>query len=1001
MAIGESGPDLSSFSDAGGNAAQGGAAAVGGLISQQLANAATSLDAAATKLNQSASGKGSGGTPIYNQMMGSWAGYTPQGPSQSANGGGPAFGGALGAPANIGPPLTTPNTGFPKPVQAPATQGSAFPPLAGNPMSPNPPYPNMGGMLGTPSTPPPTPPSGGGGLQQGLGTAASMAGGLMGAAAGYGSANMTSQIALNTYQTLGSQMIMNGGNSSYNQTKLAQQALGTAGNTGFGWGSNNQMLNDLAFNSQDAVQAFSIMQAMSGNAFVGSTSFGQQVLGGTAMFGYLNPGMSQTQAAALNQQMYQPSTSLAMLQSGLSVTPRIAGVPGGTNSNAAVAAGLLQQLFPRGTTNANIAMQNQPSMLLNSDLSAYGMNPSAMTSVLQEVNTLMQGANGQKPMSTSQIQNLFNQIGTTQSPQAQNAAKATLSRYGLKTSDLNSLKALAGTQSAQISDTSGGFTQGLQSSTRALSDFNTGIYRVLNTLKASGLVGNAQGFLGGLQQFGSGTLLGSAAGMLSGLGSMLHAEGIGIGVPSGTSSGSAKSTVTTNGGVSAQAREAVSAAETQLGVPYVWGGEQPGKGFDCSGLVQWAYARAGVNLPRTSEAQWSALQNRAIPLNAVQEGDLIFTAGSDGTPNDPGHVAIMVSGNKLIQAPYTGADVQIIGYSPGQWSHAARPSGSTAGLSAAGGLSGAGGGGVGTGPGVMATTGGTGDTTAEGSTSEVSAIQGAVAGGISAGSGYYGNPGGGFGGAAGTSANSATGGTTSVGTMTPGQIESLWTNLGGPSGAAANMARIAMAESGDNPSVVQSGQSPGMTGYGLYQITPTSGISQNGQFGNLLNASNNTKAAIWLYRRSGYSPWSSDPVGAGLSGMALGGVAEPGQVAVVGERGPELVQFGSKANVHSSAQTQKLMQAAVAQGPYQSSPGSAYTYSTASPVYGGTTGKSVMSGGGIQMNFGSSSIVVNLPVTQSASALTSGAAARTVATQIVDQLSKMNIDRAIRSGANS
>ena len=48
---------------------------------------------------------------------------------------------------------------------------------------------------------------------------------------------------------------------------------------------------------------------------------------------------------------------------------------------------------------------------------------------------------------------------------------------------------------------------------------------------------------------------------------------------------------------------AVQAAVSQLGVPYVFGGEQPGVGFDCSGLVQWAWAQAGVSIPRTTETR--------------------------------------------------------------------------------------------------------------------------------------------------------------------------------------------------------------------------------------------------------------------------------------------------------------------------------------------------------------------------------------------------------------
>lgn len=117
-----------------------------------------------------------------------------------------------------------------------------------------------------------------------------------------------------------------------------------------------------------------------------------------------------------------------------------------------------------------------------------------------------------------------------------------------------------------------------------------------------------------------------------------------------------------------------------------------------------------------------------------------------------------------------------------------------------------------------------------------------------------------------------------AGVLSSSAVASMWTSLGGPGWAAANMARIAFAESGDRPSAIQRGQPPGLTGWGLYQITPTSGINQNGAFGNLLNAANNTRAAISLFGNSGYQPWASDPVAAGLlgaggrKGFASGGI---------------------------------------------------------------------------------------------------------------------------------
>lgn len=111
----------------------------------------------------------------------------------------------------------------------------------------------------------------------------------------------------------------------------------------------------------------------------------------------------------------------------------------------------------------------------------------------------------------------------------------------------------------------------------------------------------------------------------------------------------------------------------------------------------------------------------------------------------------------------------------------------------------------------------------------------------------------------------AGGGGATGGTMSPAAIAALWRSQGGPGFAAANMARIAFAESGDRPGAIQQGQPFGLTGMGLYQITPTSGITQNGAFGNLLNAANNTRAAVSLFSQSGYGPWASDPVGRSLS----------------------------------------------------------------------------------------------------------------------------------------
>lgn len=88
----------------------------------------------------------------------------------------------------------------------------------------------------------------------------------------------------------------------------------------------------------------------------------------------------------------------------------------------------------------------------------------------------------------------------------------------------------------------------------------------------------------------------------------------------------------------------VQAAYSQLGVPYVWGGETPGVGLDCSGLTKYCYGTVGINLPHYTEDQY-ALGTPKL-LSEAQPGDILYK---------PGHVAIYVGGDQYIHEPHTGA----------------------------------------------------------------------------------------------------------------------------------------------------------------------------------------------------------------------------------------------------------------------------------------------------------------------------------------------------------
>ena len=88
----------------------------------------------------------------------------------------------------------------------------------------------------------------------------------------------------------------------------------------------------------------------------------------------------------------------------------------------------------------------------------------------------------------------------------------------------------------------------------------------------------------------------------------------------------------------------IAAAYSQLGVPYVWGGNTPGVGLDCSGLTQYCYRQAGIAIPRNSEDQ--AAFGRKVPVSEASPGDILWR---------PGHVAIDIGDDRYIHEPHSGA----------------------------------------------------------------------------------------------------------------------------------------------------------------------------------------------------------------------------------------------------------------------------------------------------------------------------------------------------------
>jgi cell wall-associated NlpC family hydrolase len=88
-----------------------------------------------------------------------------------------------------------------------------------------------------------------------------------------------------------------------------------------------------------------------------------------------------------------------------------------------------------------------------------------------------------------------------------------------------------------------------------------------------------------------------------------------------------------------------------VGVPYRWGGASPAGGFDCSGLVYWAYGRLGIDVPHSSYALYDL--GRRVRPSGLKAGDLLFFSGL-------GHVGLYLGHGRMVHAPQSGRTVEVV-----------------------------------------------------------------------------------------------------------------------------------------------------------------------------------------------------------------------------------------------------------------------------------------------------------------------------------------------------
>lgn len=133
-----------------------------------------------------------------------------------------------------------------------------------------------------------------------------------------------------------------------------------------------------------------------------------------------------------------------------------------------------------------------------------------------------------------------------------------------------------------------------------------------------------------------------------------NSQGLQSSPTTGTSPPSSTPTFPTISAGKAKFGSVLQFAKAELGQPYVWGGSEPG-GFDCSGLMQYIYDKAGIKLPRTAEAQYNATRH-VTPGESLLPGMLVFFREADGVI---GHVGLYLGEGKMLDAPHTDANVRV------------------------------------------------------------------------------------------------------------------------------------------------------------------------------------------------------------------------------------------------------------------------------------------------------------------------------------------------------
>lgn len=401
-------------------------------------------------------------------------------------------------------------------------------------------------------------------------------------------------------------------------------------------------------------------------------------------YALLDPSMGVADSARMMTSMYTPQAS--MLYQVMGMGPTI-GAGGSRMSQSQLNSNVLNQVFRKGYSSKNVRAASEQGGSLRVTLEGQARQMGQDQEwVEQRLNQLQSQARWQEKTggTNAQYDKLLQDAGGT-GDLAQEARKK-LQDGGLDVDNLvNQRKRKEGEERRHDSQMMDAFAPALQKTTDVVIDFKEALNSVLELPGLKHAIGGTQGVNAGTGGRLTSTLSGAGTGALmgAGIGSIVPGIGTGIGAVAGGviggvagligggaegggsigggasgGSGNSKTRANLNQG---SANSAIRAAMAQIGVDYSWGGGGPKGpsrgfaqgaktvGFDCSSLMQYAYAKVGVKIGRTTQQQIT--EGKGVSYKDRRPGDLMF-------PNS-GHVVMYLGNGKIVHAPRTGQKIRV------------------------------------------------------------------------------------------------------------------------------------------------------------------------------------------------------------------------------------------------------------------------------------------------------------------------------------------------------